>query len=167
MGKPRFLTYATITLLSWQLFGCGERSDPSAAKLPDEHKGEPDHDHEEGHSHGSGPHEGALFDWGGGAYHVEFTVDHDKKKTTVYILGSDEKSPAPIKAERITLTLEDPVTEIELTAAPLDGETGGVSSRFVGVHDNLGVVKEFAGSVSGEVEGTPYYGDFKEGAHTH
>lgn len=34
----------------------------------------------------------------------------------------------------------------------------------------LGVVQEFAGTISGEVDGTPYVADFKEephGAHEH
>ena len=56
------------------------------------------HDHP---AHGAGPHGGTLTDWGGGTYHVEFTVDHDKKEATVDIVGSDEKTPAPIKADKV------------------------------------------------------------------
>ena len=123
-----------------------------------------DHAHPHG-GHGAGPHEGTLTDWGGGAYHVEFTVDHDKKEATVYILGSDEKSPAPIKADKIKLAINDPMTEMELVAKPLEGEKDGMSSRFVGIHDTIGIVKEFAGTISGEIEGTPYTGDFKEEPH--
>jgi hypothetical protein len=93
-------------------------------------------------------------------------VDHDKKEATVYILGSDEKSPAPIKADKITLSIHDPMTEMELVAKPLEGEKDGMSSRFVGTHDTIGIVKEFAGTISGEVEGTPYTGDFKEEPHS-
>jgi hypothetical protein len=105
------------------------------------------------------------MDWGGGAYHVEFTVDHDKKEAVVYILGSDEKSPAPIKAQSVHLVINDPLTELELAAKPLEGENEGTSSRFVGTHDTMGIVKEFAGTISGEIEGTPYVGDFKEEPH--
>jgi len=36
------------------------------------------------------------------------------------------------------------------------------SSTCVGQHDKLGVVQEFAGSITGEVDGTPYAGNFKE-----
>jgi len=114
------------------------------------------------HAHGSGPHGGTITDWGGGAYHVEFTVDHDKKEATVYILGGDEKTPAPIKAQTIHVTINDPMTELDLTAKPLEGEAEGTSSRFVGTHDTIGIVQEFAGTISGEIEGTPYTGDFKE-----
>jgi hypothetical protein len=125
---------------------------------------------EKGHGHGAGPHDGTLTDWGGGAYHVEFTVDHGKKEATVYIIGSDEKSPSPIKAQTIQLFIDDPETELDLVAKPLPGEAAGLSSRFVGSHATIGIVKEFSGTISGVVEGTPYTGDFKEephGAHGH
>lgn len=146
--------------------GCGPAAKPGpAAKgtaAPKDTAKEHGHDHPD---HGSGPHGGTLIDWGGGAYHVEFTVDHDKKETTVYLLGSDEKSPAPIKAETIHLVIDDPMTELDLTAQPLEGEAKGMSSRFVGTHDTLGIVREFSGTISGEIEGTPYTKDFKEVPH--
>jgi hypothetical protein len=114
------------------------------------------------HSHGSGPHGGAVADWGGGAYHAEVTVDHDRKEVTVYMLGSDGKTPAPIEASTIALSINEPATEIELQAKPMEGETDGKSSRFVGQHKTIGIVREFAGTISGEVEGTPYVGEFAE-----
>jgi len=135
--------------------GCGSTT-PQAEKKPNtaapaEHAG-----------HGAGPHEGTVTDWGGGKYHVEFTVDHGKKEATVYILGSDEKTPSPVKAMNVVLAINEPAFEVELMPQPLETETEGGSSRFVGTHDNLGIVREFAGTISGEVEGTPYTGDFKE-----
>ena len=123
-------------------------------------------DHGHAHAgHGAGPHEGTLADWGGGKFHVEFTVDHDKQEATVYILGSDEKSASPIKTDKILLIINDPKFEVELAAAPLEGEAKGTASRFVGKHESLGKVQEFAGTISGEIEGTPYAGDFKEEPH--
>ena len=119
------------------------------------------------HGHGAGPHDGTLADWGGGKYHVEFTVDHDKQEATVYVLGSDEKSPAPIKTDKISLTIGDPELMAELLPVPLEGESDGLSSRFVGTHEKLGIVQEYAGTMSAEIEGTPYPGDFKEEAHDH
>jgi hypothetical protein len=113
-------------------------------------------------AHGAGPHGGTLADWGGGKYHVEFTVDHDKKQTVIYVLGNDEKTATPIKAGKIMVSIIDPASEIEAIAQPQDGETDGMSSRFVGTHDNLGKVQEYAGTISGEIDGTPYTGDFKE-----
>ena len=43
---------------------------------------------EESHVHGTGPHGGTIADWGGGKYHIEFTVNHEKQEATVYILGT-------------------------------------------------------------------------------
>ena len=119
----------------------------------------------EEHSHGEGPHGGALTDWGGGAYHVEFAPVHETKEVTVYILGGDVKTAAPLKMDKIKLVINEPKTEMELVAKPLDGEKDGKSSRFVGKHDTIGIVREFAGTISGQAEGTPYTGDFKEEPH--
>ncbi|TWU04585.1 hypothetical protein [Stieleria varia] len=124
----------------------------------------------EGHGtegHGTGPHDGTVADWGGGKYHVEFTVDHDKQEGTVYILGADEKSPVPIDAESIDLSISDPVMQVTLMASPQDGDPEGKASRFVGNHEKLGVVQEYAGTIAGVIDGTPYSGDFKEVAHGH
>lgn len=118
--------------------------------------------------HGEGPHGGAVGDWGGGKYHFEFTVDHDKKESTVYILGSDEKTPAPINAKDGQLSLSIKGLKnmdeynVVLKADPQKGDPEGKASRFVGKDDKLGVVQEFAGTLSGEADGTPYTGDFKE-----
>lgn len=123
----------------------------------------------EEHHHGSGPHGGTVADWGGGTYHVEFTVDHDKKESTVYVLGSDGKSLAPIKADKLLLSIDEPTFQVDLLAQPQPGEAAGTSSRFGGKHDNLGIVREFSGTIGGDIGGTPYAGDFKETAasHTH
>jgi hypothetical protein len=154
----RLSVLSSSTLLLFVL-GCGQQPAPTTTPKPGS-TGTPAA--EEKHAHGSGPHGGTITDWGGGAYHVEFTVDHGKKEVTVYILGGDEKTPAPINAQAIHLTINDPMTELELTAKPLEGETEGTSSRFVGTHDTIGIVQEFAGTISGEFDGTPYTGDFKE-----
>ena len=39
----------------------------------------------EGHAHAPGPHGGTIVDWGGGKFHVELTVDHDRKEATAYM----------------------------------------------------------------------------------
>lgn len=105
-----------------------------------------------------------MADWGGGKYHVEFTVDHDKQEATVYLLGSDEKTPAPVKAKdgQLLLAIKEPSFQVVLKAAPQEKDSAGTSSRFVGKHEKLGKVQEFAGTISGEVNGKPYAGDFKE-----
>lgn len=123
----------------------------------------------EGHDHAPGPHGGTIVDWGGGKYHVEFMVDHDKREAVAYVLGPDEKTPTPIKADDsgLLLTLTEPATQLTLTARPLPGETADACSCFAGTDDTLGIGREFAGTISGLVNGTPYAGDFAEEAHDH
>ena len=125
-----------------------------------------DHDHSghdhSGHDHGAGPHDGTLADWGGGKYHVELTVDRGKKEVAVYVLGGDAKTPMPIAAEAIQLTIKDSMMQVELMAAAQEGDSEGSASRFVGNHESLAVVKEYAGTITGVIDGTPYSGDFKE-----
>jgi hypothetical protein len=157
----RFFVVASSGVILFAL-GCGQGPAPAPAPAPASSGASGTPAEPEVHSHGAGPHGGALTDWGGGAYHVEFTVDHGKKEATVYIVGGDEKTPAPIKAEKIHLVINDPMTEMDLESKPLEGEAEGTSSRFVGTHDTIGIVQEFAGTISGDVDGTPYSGDFKE-----
>ncbi len=161
--KRFFMVLSMSTVLA-VFTGCG--GEPAADKPADNNANAPADDH-----HANPPHGGTLTEFGGGKYHVEFTVDHDKKESVVYVLGSDGKSPAPIKTDKLMLSINEPAFQVDLMAQPLEGETDGMSSRFVGTHETLGMVQEFAGTVSGEVEGTPYAGDFKEVAgehgHTH
>jgi hypothetical protein len=173
----RFPLLSTFLVLSLVVSGCAPQAAPPAApaKAPaahdhagDAHSHDHDgHDHGPGHVHGAGPHKGTIADWGGGKYHVEFVVDHAKKEATVYVLGSDEKTPAPVKTTdgTLLLTITEPSMQVTLKAAPLEGEADGASSRYVGTHDGLGTVREFAGSIAAEVDGTPYAGDFKEDSH--
>lgn len=155
----KYLMFVLGTIMAVNLAGCGGSSAP--VTKPSESKSSAHDDHH----HGDAPHGGTLLDWGGGAYHVEFTVDHDKQESVVYIIGSDAKSPSPIKADKIQLSINEPAFQVELVASPLEGESDGKSSRFVGKHESLGKVQEFAGTISGDVEGTPYSGDFKELPH--
>ena len=149
---------AALAICGLSLLGCSEKPAPAPATAPAPASAG-------GHSHGAGPHGGAVADWGGGAYHVEFTVDHDKKEATVFVLGSDGHTTKPIKADKITLSIDDPAFQVDLAAQPQEGEAAGESSRFVGQHDNLGIVREFSGSITGELDGTPYAADFAEEAH--
>lgn len=165
------LSITTMFLASiFSVVGCNQKTVAPTVATDDhghEHAAGEDHaDHNvAGHGHGAGPHDGTVADWGGGKYHVEFTVDHDKQEGTVYILGSDEKSPVAIDAESIDLSINDPVMQVTLAAAPQDSDPTGKASRFIGNHEKLGVVQEYAGTISGVVDGTPYSGDFKEEPH--
>jgi len=162
--KIALVPFAASAMLAVSLLvGCGGEDKksgtagtPSAPASAAKHAG-----------HGEGPHEGAVADWGGGKFHVEFTVDHDKQEATVYVLGSDEKTAAPIKSKdgKLLLSIAQPAFQVELVAAPQSGESGGASSKYVGKHEKLGIVQEFAGMISGDVDGTPYVGEFKEEPH--
>lgn len=144
---------------------------PTPVAASDDHEltaGEGGRDHTvAGHGHGAGPHDGTIADWGGGKYHVEFTVDHDKTQAIVYVLGGDETTAAPIDASTIELNIVDPEMTVTLDASPQESDPAGKSSRFIGTNEKLGVVKEYEGSLTGLIEGTPYSGDFNEAAHDH
>ena len=158
--------YVAAFGLTLALAGCApqksaaEKTAPTAAT-----NGSAAHVEAEEHTHGVGPHGGVVADWGGGKYHIELTVDHDKKEATVYVLGEDQKTAAPVKADSVLLSINDPKFQVELKASPQDGETSG-ASRFIGTHDNLAVVREYSGTISAEVDGTPFAGEFSEEPHT-
>jgi len=140
--------------------------DSATAEHGHDHAGSETTDHSvKGHAHGIGPHDGTIADWGGGKYHVEFTVDHQKQQATAYVLGSDETTPSPIDAESIELSITDPRMQVNLQAQPQKEDPDGKSSRFVGTHEKLAVVQEYAGTLTGLVDGTPYSGDFQEEPH--
>lgn len=159
-------TIAFVVAATAAIVGCKKEASetpPAGEHAAGEAAGHEDHDHD----HGAGPHGGTIIEWGGGAYHLELVVDHDAKSATAYVLGGDAKTPAPIKADKLVLALAEPEAQIDLAAQPLDGEAGGMASRFVGTHDSLGDERELAGSITAEVEGTPYSGDFAEEAGDH
>ncbi|MFN4260579.1 MAG: hypothetical protein ACK4RK_14890 [Gemmataceae bacterium] len=145
-----------LSVALW-LTGCGQHVDSEAKGGKQAH---PNHAHD--HSHGAGPHGGVVADWAGGKFHIEFTVDHDQKQATVYVLKGDAQTAAPIKADKLLLSIKKPVFQVDLLAVPQDGDPPGVASRFVGTHDNLGVKQEFTGTVIGHLEGKQYAGDFEE-----
>jgi hypothetical protein len=162
------LTIVCLTAASAAIVGCQKEQSPAPAG--GEHAGgaeEGHDDHDHAHDHGAGPHGGTIIEWGGGAYHLEFVVDHDAKSATAYVLGGDAETPAPIKTDTLVLALTEPDVEVDLTAQPLDDEADGMASRFVGTHEAIGEEQEFAGSITAEVEGTPYSGDFAEEAEDH
>src|SRR5262249_13813455 len=91
--------------------GCDNKKD---TPKPDDKK------KDEGHSHGAGPHKGTVFDFGGGKWHGEFDPDHKAKEATVWILGADEKTPAPIKADKLRLVVTNTNPKIEIDLLPTD-----------------------------------------------
>ena len=170
MTRPMGLTAVAIFASAIYSVGCSQAPAPphappkAAAAKASDHGHSHDDDH---HSHGAGPHDGTLADWGGGKYHVEFTVDHDKKEAVIYVLGSDEKTAAPVKTAdgKLLLTIREPAFQVELVVRPLAGEGDGKSSCYGGTHESLGIIREFTGTISGEVDGTPFAGEFAEQPH--
>jgi len=174
MKKMIFLMCVATATIIWAA-GCDSKQSNSNnaanATSANEHDHTVDTDDNrhavEGHSHGEGPHGGTIADWGGGKFHVEFTVDHGQQQATAYILGDDEKTPVPVDAKEISLAIKEPDFQISLAASPQGGDPEGKSSRFVANHENFGIVQEYQGSMSGVVDGIPYSGNFKEVQHDH
>ena len=144
----------------------GDNSDQAADDHGHDHSHDHSHDHDD-HDHADAPHGGTIADWGGGAYHVEFTVNHAEQQATVYILGDDAKTAKPVAVDEIQLNIKDPSLSAILKASPQDGDPEGQASRFVGNHEGLGVAQDYEGTISGVIDGTPYAGDFKEAVHVH
>lgn len=139
--------------------GCEKKEDPPKVGVSKGNKSP-------GHVHGKGPHGGVIFDLG--KYHGEFVVDHDKKECTLYVLGADEQTPVPVSAAELTLATKEtktmegkavPPLAVKLT--PADAKDGK-ATRFVGTDPGLGNVADFAGTVSGVIDGKPSTGEFVE-----
>lgn len=118
------------------------------------------------HAHGTGPNGGVVFDLG--STHAEFTVDHDKQECTILILGDDEKTPRPIAANELIVAIQETKTAegvvvpaMTVTLTPQDA-ADGKASKFVGTDPGIGNVADFAGTVTGEIDGKPAQGEFKE-----
>jgi hypothetical protein len=141
------------------LVGCGARTDVKPPAKAHEHA----HPNE-------GPHGGALIEWGAEEFHAEFTVDHDKKEATIYILDETCKKAPNVKPEDITevkLTIKNVTPPVTIDLKHDAGKSDEKGIAFTGGHEKLGTVMEFKGEVSGKVSGTPYVGDFEEKEHDH
>jgi hypothetical protein len=65
------------------------------------------------------------------------------------------------------LSIKSPAFQVELKPLKQAGDPEGSASAFSGKHEKLGKEQEFEGTVSVEIDGKPYAGDFKEVAHDH
>ncbi len=120
------------------------------------------------HAHGKGPNDGVVFDLG--KYHAEFTVNHDKKECKVVILEGEDKNAKlfPVTAKELTVTTKETKTKegkvvppMTIKLTPTDAKEGKAAT-FTGTDPGLGNVADFEGTVTGEIEGKPSSGDFKE-----
>lgn len=127
----------------------------------------------EAHAHGIGPNGGIVFELG--KYHAEFTVDHEKKQCTVFVLSADEKNPQPVKvaAKELMLTTKEAkstdgkvIPRLTIKLLPKE-DASGKGSIFVGADAGLGNEINFAGMVIGEIDGKPSQGEFKEEEEGH
>ena len=110
--------------------------------------------------HEPGPHGGTVIDWG--MWHLEFCVDHPKEEIRVYVLASDEKTPAPIKTDKLLVSIKKPLFQMELKPEKQPGDPAGSYSCFVGKAKEIGVKQDFAGTITGTVDGKQYNEDFAE-----
>lgn len=150
-----------VLLLGISLTGCGDTPGSKKAEEKKAVKTAKKNDHD--HDHGEGPHGGTIFDFG--KFHAEFCMDHAKKQATVYILTEDLKKADPIPAAKLLLSIKNPQFQTDLIAMPQEGDPKDKSSRFTATHENFAKEQEFEGVISGEIEGKPYLGDFKEEEH--
>jgi len=118
------------------------------------------------HTHGLGPHGGVVFDLG--SEHAEFTVDHGQKRCFIFVLDADGSTLKPIAATGFTLAIEETKTAdgtvvpaMTLAMEP-EGAAEGKAAKFVGTDLGMANVAEFAGTVSGEIDGKPAQGSFTE-----
>lgn len=149
----RTLLLAAVAALA---VGCGPTAAPTSTPATEPRA----HDHPT-----VGPSGGAVVEWGEEEYHLEFLADHATGEATVYVLDGTAKKVKAVSAKTLTLsvTATPPVT-VRLDAKPQEGDADGSSSRFVGKSDGLKKNGLFSGSISGEVDGKKYTGDFKEKA---
>ena len=145
-------------------WGCAHRSDPAPAPADATHTSPPAAMAE--HVHGAGPNGGVVFDLG--SHHAEFTVDHGKRECAILLLGDDERTPAAVDAAELILITQATrtaegtvVSPLTITLAPVNA-IEGKSATFVGTDPGLGRVADFAGMVSGVIDGKPSEGEFKE-----
>jgi YHS domain-containing protein len=76
------------------------------------------------------------------------------------------KSPRPIAAAQLTLVLKlNPPVTVTLRPAPQPSDPAGSASAFTGAHEALKQRKGFAGTVSGQMAGKKYTGDFQAAPH--
>jgi hypothetical protein len=125
------------------------------------------------HGHGAGPNGGVVFDLG--SNHVELTVDHKKSECYLLFLGEDGKSAAPVEAEEFVMNIQETKTAdgkkveaMTFVVLPVDAKDGK-AAKFVGADPGISNVADFAGVVSGTVNGKPAEGKFAEtgGDHGH
>jgi hypothetical protein len=153
----KMLMAATFGLAVALTLGCSGTPAPSPKGGGDDNGG----DHAD---HGPGPHGGVIIELGGGKFHGEFKPDHKEKSATVWLLGVDAKTPAPMKTDKVRLVVSNASPKIEIDLLPTDKDAEGKASTFTGKHDGFAVEMEYKGTVRFNVGDKQYSGDFEEKA---
>jgi hypothetical protein len=128
--------------------GCGGKQNPTKPATE-----------EDDHNHGAGPHGGVIIEFG--KYHAEFKPDHAKKEATVWLLKGDAKTPLRAKTDKLRLVVTNTNPKIEIDLLPTDA-ADGTASEFKGTHEGFGKEMEYKGTVSAQIDGKPFSGDFEE-----
>lgn len=169
---PRITCVASGFLLTSLLLitGCNSKDDD----FHEVTSGPPVVDKPHNHDHEEGPHGGHLIELGDEEYHAELVFDEETRKTTIYILDGEAKSPHPIAAEEIELHLEvgDDEAELMLVAVPLENDGEEKSSRFELAADKLPESvkdeEDFAGHLHVKIGEMEYSGDIEhDHGHAH
>ena len=178
----------TLAVLGW--VGCSGCSKPPADQAA-HHEGD-GHDHGEkghsegdGHDHGAkghaeagheeGPHHGHLIELGEEEYHAELTHDEATKTVNVYLLDKTAKTAVPVAEPHLVLSIAMGGTpqDVQLAAAPQDGDPPGQSSRFTATDAKLLEALEgpkAAGRLHVTIAGKSYTGvieHHEHGEHKH
>lgn len=150
-GRTNWFGAGVIFVVAALTAGCG----------PDRAGTSPPSATDRGHEHPVGPHKGTLVEWGK-EYHAEVVADREKGQATVYVLARNAKSPAPIAADTVLLSVDDPAIQVELKPAPQPSDPKGTSSRFLGTLPDSARAWRLTGTVEGTVDGKRYSGEFQE-----
>jgi hypothetical protein len=102
------------------------------------------------------------IEWGPEDARATLVLDRGTNQATLTLLKNDGVTPLAIAIEKIYLTIDAPLTEIELIAEPVDTDRPGASSRFVAEHEVLSLTKPFSGAISAKINDDPYVSDFAE-----
>jgi len=145
---------SSICLVLSLVAGCAKPAEEKAVEPPAQTSAS------EPHTHGNGPNGGVVFDLG--SQHAEFTVDHEKQEAAILFFE------APVAATELILNIQETQTADGTKVAPMTvtltatDAAEGKASKFVGTDPGIGNVADFAGTVSGEIDGKPASGEFKE-----
>ena len=114
---------------------------------------------EEGHHHGHhAPHDGTLVVLGEEFAHLEFVLDTETGKITVYVLDGEAENPIRIDQDQIEIQIltkedsskaESPTLMFEPVSNVLTGEKKGDTSEYSTQSDQLKGQDRFQATISG------------------